>query len=314
MPLKWWEGGNFMEFIIIIILSITTIGFGFLYFINQKSIKKATNELREINSIDTNLQIKLYVPNKNLEELLLEINSLLGIKQKNSILHIRKEKELRQQIVNVSHDLRTPLTSILGYTELIKDKSYSKEEKMQYLDIIEKRSKVLQMLITSFYDLSRLEANEYIFNFETLNIHNILCEMVAAFYNNFTQKDFDIKIDLDENIPTIIADKKAVIRVITNLIQNALTHGIKTISISQKVQNGKVITSISNDTENFTEEDINHVFDRFFTGDKMRTSQSTGLGLTIVKRFVEEMGSKITATLDNHIFKVEIEWSNFKIR
>ncbi len=314
MPLKWWEGGNFMEFIIIIILSITTISFGFLYFINQKNIKKATNELREINSIDTNLQIKLYAPNKNLEELLLEINSLLEIKQKNSILHIRKEKELRQQIVNVSHDLRTPLTSILGYTELIKDKSYSKEEKMQYLDIIEKRSKVLQMLISSFYDLSRLEANEYIFNFETLNIHNILCEMIAAFYNSFTQKNFDIKIDLDENIPTIIADKKAVIRVITNLIQNALTHGIKTISISQKFQNGEVITSISNDTENFTEEDINHVFDRFFTGDKMRTSQNTGLGLTIVKRFVEEMGSKIAATLDNHIFKVEIEWSNFKIK
>jgi len=298
-----------MEIFIIILLSIVVF-VCIILMINQKNIQHTADELREINGTETNLQVKLYIPNKQLEKLIIEINSLLEDKQRYNIIRIRKEKELREQIVNISHDLRTPLTSILGYIELLKDESYSQEEKMQCLDVIEKRSKVLQLLITNFYELSRLEANEYVLSLEVVNIHNVLCEIIATFYNSFMDKGFDLKVDLDEKVPTLITDKKVVFRIFNNLIQNAFIHGAKNIWISQKILHGNVVTSISNDTESLTEADLKHIFDRFFTGDKMRTSQSTGLGLTIVKKFVEEIGAKITANLDNHIFTIEIEWKN----
>jgi len=167
---------------------------------------------------------------------------------------------------------------------------------------------VLQNLITSFYDLSRLEANEYDLEFKKVNVESLLREIVAAFYNDFVDKDFEVEVDLQEKLPAIIADENAVIRIFTNIFQNALKHGSKTMSICQRQVDGVIISTFSNRVENFTQEDLEHVFDRFFTTDRMRTGQNTGLGLTIVKKLTESMGHEVSASLEDEVFTIQIRF------
>ncbi|WP_346869757.1 HAMP domain-containing sensor histidine kinase [Clostridium sp. UBA5119] len=279
-----------------------------LFLLNRYNISNINKELKKLKNIKTNEQLKLAAPNKNIEEMIGEINFILEKSQNDRIAHEKSESELRKQIANISHDLRTPLTSILGYVQLIKDKSTSEEEKQEYLDIIEKRSKVLQNLITSFYDLSRLEANEYDLEFKKVNVESLLREIVAAFYNDFIDKDFKVEVDLQEKLPAIIADENAVIRIFTNIFQNALKHGNKTMSICQRQVDGLIISTFSNRVENFTQEDLEHVFDRFFTADRMRTGQNTGLGLTIVKKLTESMGHEVSASLEDEVFTIQVRF------
>jgi len=279
-----------------------------LFLLNRYNINNINKELKKLKNIKTNEQLKLAAPNKNIEEMIGEINFILEKSQNDRIAHEKSESELRKQIANISHDLRTPLTSILGYVQLIKDKSTSEEEKQEYLDIIEKRSKVLQNLITSFYDLSRLEANEYDLEFKKVNVESLLREIVAAFYNDFVDKGFEVEVDLQEKLPAIIADENAVIRIFTNIFQNTLKHGNKTMSICQRQVDGVIISTFSNRVENFTQEDLEHVFDRFFTGDRMRTGQNTGLGLTIVKKLTESMGHEVSASLEDEVFTIQIRF------
>ncbi len=277
-----------------------------LFLLNRYNISNINKELKKLKNIKTNEQLKLAAPNKNIEEMIGEINFILEKSQNDRIAHEKSESELRKQIANISHDLRTPLTSILGYVQLIKDKSTSEEEKQEYLDIIEKRSKVLQNLITSFYDLSRLEANDL--EFKKVNVESLLREIVAAFYNDFIDKDFKVEVDLQEKLPAIIADENAVIRIFTNIFQNALKHGNKTMSICQRQVDGLIISTFSNRVENFTQEDLEHVFDRFFTADRMRTGQNTGLGLTIVKKLTESMGHEVSASLEDEVFTIQVRF------
>ncbi|WP_346897265.1 HAMP domain-containing sensor histidine kinase [Clostridium sp. UBA7503] len=279
-----------------------------LFLLNRYNISNINKELKKLKNIKTNEQLKLVAPNKNIEQMIGEINFILEKSQNDRIAHEKSESELRKQIANISHDLRTPLTSILGYVQLIKDKSTSEEEKQEYLDIIEKRSKVLQNLITSFYDLSRLEANEYDLEFKKVNVESLLREIVAAFYNDFIDKGFEVEVDLQEKLPAIIADENAVIRIFTNIFQNALKHGNKTMSICQRQVDGEIITTFSNRVEDFTQEDLEHVFDRFFTADRMRTGQNTGLGLTIVKKLTESMGHEVSASLEDEVFTIQVRF------
>ncbi len=279
-----------------------------LFLLNRYNINNINKELKKLKNIKTNEQLKLAAPNKNIEEMISEINFILEKSQNDRIAHEKSESELRKQIANISHDLRTPLTSILGYVQLIRDESTSEEEKQEYLDIIEKRSKVLQNLITSFYDLSRLEANEYDLEFKKVNVESLLREIVAAFYNDFVDKDFEVEAQLQEKLPAIIADENAVIRIFTNIFQNALKHGNKTMSICQRQVDGVIISTFSNRVENFTQEDLEHVFDRFFTADRMRTGQNTGLGLTIVKKLTESMGHEVSASLEDEVFTIQIRF------
>lgn len=292
--------------VLLVLLSGACLG---LFLLRRANIRNAADELREIQRENgTNRQVHCKLPDRDMTLLLREVNAILEKQQEDRILYLRKEQELRRQIANVSHDLRTPLTSILGYTELLADESVTPEEKTEFLQIIETRARVLQTLITSFYDLSRLEAGEFPLNPEPLNLYNLLCEVTAAFYKDFTDSGFHVDVQLDENLPPVNADKNAMTRVFANLIQNVLKHGQTGVFIRLCQQAGRVTATFSNNAPNMTNEQLLHVFDRFFTADEMRTGQDTGLGLTIAKQFVERMGYQISAQLENAVFQIEIRF------
>lgn len=287
-----------------VILAALCAVLGLRLYALEKDIRSCARQLRK----DEGARVRMAAPNRAAEDLLSAVNRLLELREADEAEHRRQEHAIRQQISNISHDLRTPLTSILGYLQLLEGDSLTVEERREYLGIVRGRAKALQSLITSFYDLSRLEGGEYPLSREKVDLYHVLSELVAEFYNDFEQSGFDMTVELAPGLPAVTADPAGVLRVFTNLIRNALEHGQKRMSILLYRQEETVVSAFSNDAAGLTREDVEHVFDRFFTADKMRTGQSTGLGLAIVKALVGQMGHRVTAALDGEMFTVQVRW------
>ena len=301
---------NLIISILLVFLCITIT----LLILRRREIEKLTEKLREINDSETNEELRMGYPNSKIEDLIEEINKSLKINKKITEEYKKKDIELRQSIANISHDLRTPLTSIIGYIQLIQDEDITKKEKKQYISILESRSNNLKELISSFYDLSRLQADEYVIDCEWVSLSNILCDHIASFYSEFISKGLDPKIDIEENIPLVYGDKKAINRIFTNLIQNALKHAEGDLSIELKKEKNGVLIVFCNDASSLKKDDASRIFERFFTGDRMRTGQNTGLGLAITKVLVEKQGQKIWAEKEDNKLYIKLKWKQFKQR
>lgn len=290
--------------IFLILLSI----FAVLYFLLKKNIRDYTSQLNKINNEETNAKILVSSSDADMKKLALSINDTIDEKKKVEAEYKRIDMELRRAIANVSHDLRTPLTSISGYIELIDDKKTSEEDKKHYIDIIKRRTKSLRMLIEGFYELSRLDSNEYKFELKPVNLADVLCDITVSFYNDFVNKGIEPKLDIDEKSGEVMGDENAIRRVFSNLIQNVLRYGKKDVVISLKKTEDSIVTIFENDAQNLTKEDASHLFERFFTADRARNGQGTGLGLAITKRLVESMGHKISLEFKDEKLSIIIYW------
>ncbi|WP_242956742.1 sensor histidine kinase [Flavonifractor sp. An82] len=291
-----------------ILLAVVCAGLGLWVWTQHRALKEAAAQLEELVRGDSTTRLRMAVPNRAAEELLEEVNRLLEQRREDQSHWLERERSLRQQIANVSHDLRTPLTSILGYLQLMEGEDLPEEERREYLAVVESRARALQSLITGFYDLSRLEGGEYPLEREPVNLYTSLSGLLAAFYNDFTDKGFDMTVELEENLPPVQADSGGVLRVFTNLIRNALDHGRGRMTIKLYREGEQVVSLFANETDELTEEDLPRVFDRFFTSDKMRTGRNTGLGLAIVKTLTQQMGCGVTAALEDGMFAIRVTW------
>lgn len=291
--------------ILLAVLVLICLGLGLRLYALERDIRSCARQLRSDRP-----WVSMAAPNGAAEELLTAINTLLDLREREEGDYRRQERAIRQQIANISHDLRTPLTSILGYLQLLEGEGLTAEERREYLAIVQGRAKALQSMIVSFYDLSRLEGGEYPLSRERVDLYHVLSELVAEFYNDF--EGFDMTVELREDLPSVTADPAGVLRVFTNLIRNAMEHGRSRMSILLYQEEDEVVSVFANDAPGLTPEDVEHVFDRFFTADKMRTGQSTGLGLAIVKALVERMGHTVSAELEGDLFRVVVRWQTVK--
>lgn len=289
-------------FLIIIIVILFTLIFRY-----KSDIKYISKQI--IKNKDEYESIRMNTLDKDIENLVLCINDLHEKDQKINIEVRHREEELRLSIANLSHDLRTPLTSIMGYMQLVKTNKLTAEESVKYIDIIERRTVTLQSLITSFFELSRIESNEYKFDLKAINLSELLCETVALFYNDFVNKAIEPDIKVDEKVPSIIAEEKAVMRIFSNLIDNMLKYGEKNVIIVLRKEKNYIVTEFKNYAPNLKEEHVEHLFDRFFTADLARSDKNTGLGLSITRALVEHLGHKIEAVLSDGMLTIKVTWS-----
>ncbi|MDC4251024.1 HAMP domain-containing histidine kinase [Clostridium perfringens] len=280
-----------------------------IFILKTKEINRLTLELKKLNRDGKIEKLRLSLPNKNIENLIVEINTLIDDKRKMENIYKEKDMELREAIANMSHDLRTPLTSIMGYVYLLNDDKLNKEERKEYLRIIEKRSLVLNDLITNFYGLSRIQADQYEIKFEPVNLELVLGEIIAAFYETLDYKFGEPEINIEEGLGPVLGDKQALNRIFTNLIENIIKHGEGEVKISLKKKNKYIVMEFSNKAEELESKDVNRIFEKFFTKDRMRTGQNTGLGLAIVKLLVEKQGQKIEAKKVGNRLVINIIWS-----
>ncbi|MBB2183738.1 HAMP domain-containing histidine kinase [Lachnospiraceae bacterium MD1] len=277
--------------------------------IRQKyTIRSAIAQMEEIEQHpEKNNQLKALSSDRDLEHLFTRINLIYKARQQERIVYQRRETQIRREIENISHDLRTPLTSIIGYIDLIRS-SDNQAEKDEYMDIIQQRAKVLQGFIQDFYELSRIETDDYPLLFDTISVQNALSEAAVAYYNEFEKREISVQLEMDEKHCYIVADQIQLNRIFNNLIQNALKYAANSFRIKQYCDHKECVIRFMNEKGNMTEKELSFIFERFYTGDISRNNNSTGLGLTITKILTEKMKGRIDARLEGEWFVIELRF------
>lgn len=301
-------GEEMLLHLLLIIITLVAV-FYFTRFISlKKEVKKIGKQLQHYNKQRTNKKIDMALSENDMENLGVEINNLIDLHVKEKRKRIRFENERKQTIANMSHDLRTPLTSILGYIQMAEAEKLSEVERIEYIAIVKKRAKRLETLINDFFELSVIESKDYQLKSEKINIKNITIDVLMSFYDRFNEKDLEPSIDMPENDVYVYSDEQAVTRVIENLISNSLKHSDGNIAISLEKKVSGVRLIVKNDAHSLTVKEVDHIFDRFYIADPSRTGKNTGLGLSIVKSLMDKMNGTITVHLQGEQLVIICEW------
>lgn len=283
--------------LIIVVLTLGIIYLSVRFFLLKKTMRDAGKQLHEINrNIQGNRIVKLSVPNRELEELLKDINDSLHLIREERIFYENREKEFRQQIESISHDLRTPLTSMLGYLRILEKEAASCEVR-EDLDVVIRKAQRLQELINQFYDFTRVTDLEYYVQLEDFDVTKVLREALIEAYEELVTGKLEVTTDISERDIYIKANEKALQRVFQNLLQNAARYAKSKLFIVTKETRDEVILEFINDVDSIGMNEVEQLFDRFYTIEESRSNGSTGLGLTIVKELVEKMKGSIEAEL-----------------
>lgn len=209
------------------------------------------------------------------------------------------ESSKDQLIVNLAHDLRTPLTSVLGYLDLIlKDENLTKEQIKHFSTIAFTKSERLESLIDELFEITRMNYGMLQLDKRPIDISELLIQLEEELYPLLEKKGLEARLNMDSYLP-ISGDGKLLARVFENLLTNAIRYGYdgKFVDVNAYIESEEVVVQIINYGDSIPEEDLPYLFDMFYTGDKARSEQqgSTGLGLFIAKNIVEQHDGKISA-------------------
>ncbi|HDR4726841.1 HAMP domain-containing histidine kinase [Bacillus cereus group sp. Sample62] len=209
------------------------------------------------------------------------------------------ESSKDQLIVNLAHDLRTPLTSVLGYLDLIlKDENLTKEQIKHFSTIAFTKSERLESLIDELFEITRMNYGMLQLDKRPIDISELLIQLEEELYPLLEKKGLEARVNMDSYLP-ISGDGKLLARVFENLLTNAIRYGYdgKFVDVNGYIESEEVVVQIINYGDSIPEEDLPYLFDMFYTGDKARSEQqgSTGLGLFIAKNIVEQHDGMISA-------------------
>ncbi|MDR2832562.1 MAG: HAMP domain-containing histidine kinase [Streptococcaceae bacterium] len=278
----------------------------FIYLIRlKKDISQMNQMLQTIEKTDTNMRITTTTYDSDVVALSTDMNKVLD-KQKQIVLDAkRSSRELKQGISNISHDLRTPLTSALGYVQMLKTGKLTDEQQQNYLKIIEERLHSLTDLMKELFDYTKIVEGKIDVQLQSVNVSNLLTEEISARYIEFTNQQFEMEIDLSDQPLIVTADGYLLKRAIGNLLQNVLIHGQEIFILKVDATQKEIL--LSNKAENIQSIQVERLFERFYTVDTSRTSKKTGLGLPITKELIQQMNGEISAF-------IEEEYLTFKIK
>ncbi|MCD7947714.1 MAG: HAMP domain-containing histidine kinase [Oscillospiraceae bacterium] len=291
-----------------VILAVLCIILGLLAYAAGRTLRSAARQLSDRAASGSTARLRLEGGGRAAEAMLGELNRLLELHQRERSRSLQRENQFRKQLSNISHDLRTPLTSILGYVQLLEDDSLSPAERREYLSVVKNRAGAVQELITGFYELTRLEEGTLSLEITPVHLAQLIEELCAGFYSELEQAGFRVSFSMAEGLPPVAADRGGAQRIYANLLRNVLDHGRERLEVSLYREGARVVSRIHNVSDGLSEEDMAHIFDRFYMADKMRSGQGTGLGLAIVKGLAERMGAQVFACADHGYFTVDISW------
>ncbi len=239
-------------------------------------------------------------------DLINKINELLKITRENQILYSKKNHSLDQMMTNISHDLRTPLTSAMGYINLLQNSQLSETEKSREIDIIAKRLVRLEELINSFFELSQVLSSGKSPEKTDVNIVSVLEEAMVHYYDDYCGQNKQIIFNCEYHKLELFSNRGMLLRIFDNLIGNALKHGDGDLTVTVEKCDG-VILKFRNRLV-FSEISMEHIFDEFYTTDISRTKGNTGLGLAIAKQFTEILGGSIEAVQIGEDFLITVKF------
>lgn len=292
-----------------LILSIIILMLLFYLYFTKKEIKNIINQLNDYNILHTRKRIDIKLFDKDIEQLANSINNHIDIHVNSVVKQKIAEDELKMGIANISHDIRTPLTSILGYIQMSQKENLSKEKQMEYLNVAQTRSESLKNILENFFSLSIVQSPEHKLELNYINLNNLLYEVIAGLYENIEDKKMNLNIEIEEENLIILGDGIAVNRVIENLITNMIKYSRGNEFISLSKEKDMAVLTISNRVEDINKESIKLLFNRFYKQDLSRnSSDSSGLGLPITKSLMEKMEGNIKAELNDNIISFICRW------
>ncbi len=272
----------------------------------QKSVKEIEIAFADRLVTDTNVLIDISSSDKNVRRLANTINGQLRKLRTERRRFQQGDLELKNAVTNISHDLRTPLTALSGYLELLEQEEKS-ESVNRYIEIIKDRVDILTQLSEELFKYSVIISTKDNITKEQVIINTVLEESIAAFYTVLTERNIVPEIQVSETKVVRMLDRSALSRVFSNLISNVIKYSDGDLKIVLS-ENGEI--AFSNMASGLDEIQVGRLFDRFYTVEAAR--KSTGLGLTISKTLVEQMKGTISAIYENNRLSIHICFPDLK--
>lgn len=294
-----------MEIVIIILVIIILFLLSYLFFM-KREVRRIKKEIFLIHKNNSNNLVNSEFKAKELTELIDEINKILKNEKENFSAEVKQKKMLNSVMLNISHDLRTPLTSALGYTNMLLSQEKLSEIDFNEINIIKERLLRLEELIDSFFVFSKISNESKNIEKDNANLIELLEDSIVSYYDEFKKEDRNIVIAKNVNKCLIKTNKELLKRIFDNLVVNALKHGDGNLFIDFK-EDTFIEISFSNRVLS-NDLDISQIFDEFYTTDISRTKGNTGLGLAIVKSFTVLLGGKIEAFLKEDFLYIIIKF------
>ena len=270
-----------------------------LYFI-KKSVKEIRVSINKIIKADTNQLLTISSSDRDIKKLTNDLNKELQDLRKEKLQYQNGNQELKKIITNISHDMRTPLTAIRGYIDLMKE---NKEKQNEYIKIIEKKTEELTLLTDQLFDFSKTMDIGVKIEKEKCCINEILEETLANMYSFFKEKQIEPKLEICEQKIYRNLDRHSIIRIFENILSNVCKYSDGDFRVTL---NEKGIITFSNKATSLDVTTVQKIFDRYFTVENAK--KSTGLGLSISKQLVELNGGEISAKYVNKHLIIQIEF------
>ncbi len=274
----------------------------------QRQVKDICRQLAFLMKHDSNMLIHREFGLGGIGMLSDRLNDLLELRRKEKQYYQEKETLIADTYTNLSHDIRTPLTSLDGYFQLM-EACENVEEQRRYLNIIHERIHSLNEMLEELFMFTKLKNESYRLELTSCCINRILKETVFSYYDDWVRREIQPDIQITEEQLYIDGNKQGLSRIIQNVIKNGLDHGEKKIRIVLKREQNRAVLRISNQVTASEQIDIEHVFDRFYKADAARSKTSTGLGLSIAREFVRRMNGEIGAKIEENEFIVEMSFN-----
>ncbi len=263
----------------------------------RKELKQVGEKLEKILRTDSDEKLTAFTDHKELMELAAQINGLLLDRQRMKAEYRRQKLASKKMLANISHDIKTPLTVILGYLEMMRLERKEGASDAT-LEKVEAKAKQVSELISQFFTLAKLEAGDMKLEEERLEIGELCRENVLGFYDVLSQKDYEVELSIPDEKNFVRGDRNAVERILYNLLSNAIRYGGdgKYLGIDLKKEGGTVRIDVIDKGQGISAEASEHVFDRLYTGEDSRNREikGNGLGLTIARNLARQMGGDIT--------------------
>ena len=305
-----------------ILSSMTSSGIGLLLLVGfwiwayykliqyNKKIQKINEALKNIYEGNPNVKLNEEELEGTLKIMAKYINDIAG-GFTNAIEQSLKSERLKTELItNVSHDIKTPLTSIINYVDLLKKEDINNAQIEQYIAILDKKSQRLKKLIEDLVEASKVSSGNVKLNIETIDLKELLNQTVGEFEDKLERKKLKLEMDLPNENVLIKADNRYLYRVIENVFSNISKYALENSRVYIKLyeENKSVkleIKNISKDKLNISAEEL---MQRFVRGDKSRYTEGSGLGLSIAQSLTEMQGGEFKIDIDGDLFKVEIKW------
>ena len=291
-----------------IILTVICVALVLMLINNLSQVKNLRDQVHFISRNDTNKRVSFYGKSRTMSRLAKDINYIIDTYSAKEQEVLKQDKEIKDTLTNMSHDIRTPLTSLKGYFELLEE-SEDPEEQARYRRIISERIDSLGEILEMMFFYTKVSNVNYQVQLDSLNISEIIMHTLFSYFDDFENAGLTPNIDIAENL-TVIGNEQSIKRIMQNLVKNCLVHGDSRVDISLKpsaTDEKIVLLTVSNGVKENDIPDPNKVFDRFYKADNSRHVSSSGIGLSVAKKLTEAMNGKIRADYKDNMFSIILE-------